>query len=755
MVTDEEIYEELRKKYVQKLQERLGGEESTPRTRQYEEFRQEYMPKPMSLYEKWCNQAAAVLPIDPDAKKKAVLEKAIAQCHLNIEPRGIVAFSVLAPLLFIFLSVFIFFGIPTILGMKSSLFVTAYVAIVGLIMIFPLQKIPEFMAVSWRMKSSNQMVLCIFYIVTYMRHTSNFELAVDFAAEHLTPPLSLDMKKIIWNLETEKYDSMQASMESYLEKWRHYNDEFIEAIHLIESSLVETTEGRRVEALEKSLSVMLEETYEKMLHYAHNLKGPLTTLHMLGIILPILGLVILPLMVAFIPSVRWYHIALLYDITLPVTVFFLGRDILSKRPTGYGSSDEKEMNKRRAPGFTFSLGKTVKTLTPMFVALFISLTLIFVGLIPLMVHTANDKFDMVFYDTPAHREEAADQGRLCLLGFCQVNTDIKDDLKGVNYYLLEYRLVKVPESTETFILGPFGLLATLLSLLIPLGVGLGAGFYHKLRTKNLMKIRQQAKQLELEFASALFQLGNRLADGLPLEIAFSKVAMVMPETPSGEFFSEVSANITKLGLSVDDAIFHEKYGAVHRYPSNIIESSMKVLVESAKKGPMIASQAIINVSNYIKEMHRVEERLKDLMADVISSMKSQISFLTPTIAGIVMGITSMITAILGKLGKQTDDLMASTGGAGAGVGGGLMDMFAGGGGVPTYFFQIVVGLYVVEIVYVLSILVNGIENGSDKVGEHATLGENVSRSTTTYTLLALVVIILFNIVAAKVVAGGG
>jgi hypothetical protein len=69
-------------------------------------------------------------------------------------------------------------------------------------------------------------------------------------------------------------------------------------------------------------------------------------------------------------------------------------------------------------------------------------------------------------------------------------------------------------------------------------------------------------------------------------------------------------NISKLGLSVEDAIFHEKFGAINKYPSNIIQSSMKVLVESAKKGPMIASQAIINVSNYIKEMHRVEERLK-------------------------------------------------------------------------------------------------------------------------------------------------
>ena len=62
---------------------------------------------------------------------------------------------------------------------------------------------------------------------------------------------------------------------------------------------------------------MLDETYEKMLHYAHNLKGPITTLHMMGVILPILGLVILPLVVSFMSEVKWYHLFMLYNVALP------------------------------------------------------------------------------------------------------------------------------------------------------------------------------------------------------------------------------------------------------------------------------------------------------------------------------------------------------------------------------------------------------------------------------------------------------
>jgi len=126
-------------------------------------------------------------------------------------------------------------------------------------------------------------------------------------------------------------------------------------------------------------------------------------------------------------------------------------------------------------------------------------------------------------------------------------------------------------------------------------------------------------------------------------------------------------------------------------------------------------------------------------------MKSQISMLTPVIAGIVVGITSMITNILGKLGpiiqeKATDDPdMAAS----------LPQLF--GDGIPTYFFQIVVGIYVVQIVYIMTILSNGIENGTDKLNENYLLGVNMIRSGLLYCFVSLTIMIIFNMIADLVV----
>ena len=709
------------RKILSKYREKLNEELNTPieETRkeitstEYIEFKKDFLPSEFSLYEKLCNLSEKVLKIKPDEKAANLIKESIDICHLNVTPTGTESFAILIPLIII-----IFGSLLSFLAFKSFFFI-GYFVLVGLILMVMFRKLPEFLANNWRLKASNQMVQCIFYIVTFMRHTSNLEGAIAFAAEHIAPPLSLDMKKVLWDVETEKYESVKESLDIYLETWRKWNIEFIESFHLIESSLYEPSEDRRLSLVDRALDVMLEGTYEKMLHYAHNLQSPIKTLHMLGVIMPLLGLVILPLIVSFMEVIKWYHIALIYNITLPIAVYYMGKIILSKRPTGYGETDisqaNPELNKYK--NIIIRIGSLELRINPIFLSIFIGVIFFIIGLLP-----------VILPHIPGFVEPKPIGG----------------------FYFLDYHTSVAKEGVMVGkTVGPFGLGAAVLSFFITLAFGLGIGIYYSLRSKNLIEIRENTKKLENEFASALFQLGNRLGDGLPAEIAFSRVAEVMTGTTSGNFFRIVSMNISKLGMSVKDAIFNNKSGAILYFPSNIIQSSMKVLLQGIKKGPVIAAQALVNVSRYIKEIHRVNERLRDLLADVISSIKSQISFIAPAIAGVVVGITSMVTTILGKLGTQMQTMQAESGAA-AGVGG-MAGMF--GDGMPTYYFQIIVGIYMVEIIYTMTILANGIENGSDKLNEQYLIGQNMIKSTLLYIFVALIVTLLFNFVAGTIMTG--
>ncbi len=730
-------YKDILEKYKHKLKTDMDFEEEEKSFKkgddiekinsvEYEQFKSEYLPRHMSLYEKACNFSEKIIKVKPDAEKEKLIQESIDICHLNITPTGATSLSLLLPAFVMFFGGFLGFIIPNmLLNSNNELFFSIFFIFFGMILYPIIVKLPEFFANNWRLKTSNQMVLSIFYIVTYMRHTSNLELAIEYASEHLSPPLSLDLKKIIWNVETEKFESIKESLEDYLLTWRKWNMEFIESIHLVESSLYETSEERRIAALDKALSLMLEETYEKMLHYAQNLKSPITMLHMLGIILPILGLVILPLIVSFMEGVKWYHLALLYNVALPLGVFYLGKTILSSRPTGYGATDISESNPelRKFRNIIFKLGNREFAIPPIQIALIVGILFFIIGISPIILHTLNPDFDM-----PLGGQDAKGNG---------------------GYKLLQYTADKKDAS---IMVGPFGLGATVLSFFVTLALGISVGLYYRLKAQNVIKISEEAKKLELEFASALFQLGNRIGDGVPAELAFSKVAEVMEGSIPGNFFNEVSIRITKLGMSVEQAIFDPEHGALTLYPSNIIESSMKVFTESAKKGPKIASNAMINVSIYIKDIHKTNERLKDLLSDTISSMKGQISFLTPAISGIVIGITSMITTILLNLSSQFKNLNEGSGGIGGAGGAGMMgagvDFF--GNGIPTFYFQIVVGIYVVQIVYILTVLINGIENGADKLNERYLIGQNLVKSTIIYCVIALIITIIFNVVASQI-----
>ena len=719
---EEEEYKKLVERYKSRIKEEFGA---TPlpnvqiSSKEYTEFKAELYPLRYSLYEKACNFAAS-LNIKQDEKTNNKITKELATSHLNTTPAGVLGFAIIVALVTILLAPLVAFILPKIFGLEPQMILVLFMLIAGAALFFILQKIPSFMATTWRMKASNQMVQAIFYIVTYMRHTSNIERAIEFASQHLEPPLSLDFRKIIWDVETQKYSTIRESANSYLAQWQEFDKEFVEAFHLIESSLLEGEEARRLTLLDKALEVILNGTYENMLHYAHDLKSPMTILHMLGIILPILGLVILPLVVSFMaggtnPFLLAFYISLMYNVGIPTIVFLIGKQILAKRPAGYGAvdiSNKEGVKKLRNVNLPITKQFSI-SINPLFFSIGIAIVSIIIGLSPLIMHAAGSSD--IFFD--AEKQHS-------LLGYV-CPPDVGQDC------------------LESEKIGPFGIGASILSVVLIAGLGVALGLYYKLRSTNVIKVRERTKALEEEFSSALFQLGNRLGDGLPAEIALAKVSVTMEGTTSGDFFRIAERNIAKLGMGLDEALFNPKVGAVSAFPSKVIESSMKVLVESVKKGPRIAAQALLSMANYIKEIHRVEERLKDLMSDVISSMKAQVKFLTPAIAGIVIGITSMISTILTKLSAKIGDV--GSGESAPSVGGDMLSIF--GIGMPTFHFQIVVGIYIIQLAYILTVLSNGVENGADKLGERYELGQNIISSVLLYCILAGVVMLLFNMFA--------
>ena len=711
-------------KYGSKLEGQYGSVMDTPSqgvfTKDYSTFRDEAVLFKNSIYEKFCNFAGSILSLEPSNKEqKKRLQDSIEFAHLNVTVASAYTLAVLTMFSFIFLGIIV--GFLTYIFTEFQLILVLIIIGIGVFSIIPLSNYPNYLAQKHRLQASNQMVLCILYIVIYMRHTSNLEHAIRFAGEHIGNPLALDLRKIFWEVETGKFSTIQESLNNYLESWKDYNLAFVESFHLVESSLYEANEKRRMELLDKGLEVILEGTYDSMLHFAQEVRSPITMLHMLGVILPILGLIVIPLIGSFL-GVSWFTLLLIYNVLLPFVVFYYGQMLLSKRPIGYNQSNLAEDNPKyqKLRKISIKIGPQSELLiNPKHPAILFIIIALIVGFLPIILHTLDPTFDLSI---------------------------------GTSAKFLDYRdSGAITASGSPIIVGPFGLGATLISLLIPLGLGLGLGFYYKTRSKKIIKIREETNKLETEFRGAIFQLGNRLGGGMPAEMAFGKVSQNLHGTPTGRFFAIINSNMRKLGMSLKDSIFNEKNGAILYFPSSLIESTMKVLVESVQKGPQVVSRALVTISKYLDRIYKVAERLKDLLAEITSSMKSQVSFLTPLIAGIVVGIGSMITTIIASLKLVVEE---STGGQTTSneflQGLDFLGIFPLESLIPPFYLQLVVGLYVVEMIFVLSILSNSIENGVDKLNEEFTLGKNLYRSTILYVIIAALTVFIFTTLIAAV-----
>ncbi|MCK4649766.1 hypothetical protein KAT36_00900 [Candidatus Pacearchaeota archaeon] len=715
--------EDILKKYGSKIERQMRGYDASSGKRSfsksYEKFRVSMLPE-FSRYERWCKSMGNLFAIKVGEKDKRRIDRAIEIAHLNVSTSEVVVFSTMLLFLTLFGGILLFTAIWLLTGVFSFMFLF-FIFIFSIFSFFYSSKAPERLAVKWRLKASSQMVPAILYIVIYMKHTSNFEKAVAFAAEHLQPPLSLDFKKIFWDVEVGKFSTIKDSVDNYLLGWRDYSLEFIGAFHLIESSLYEPSEDRRVQVLEKSLQVILDGVYDKMLKYTHDAKAPLTNVYMLGIVLPTLALAILPLASTMLGgAIAWYHVFLIFNVLVPFMVIYMTNDVMMRRPGGYGESSLLERN---------PLYSKYKSSVGYWKGFFCALPFFLIGLIPFLWR---------YTDAPlligTTRDYSWSQLGLGFLGGGGVFGILTDSAGNLS--------------------GPFGSGALLLSLGIPAAVAIVFIVAFREKTEEILVTRNKYKEVESEFTSSLFQLGNRIGDGSPAEIAFLKVSSSVKGTATEGFFRIVNENIGQLGMSLERALFDPKRGAVVFYPSQLIATSMKILVESVKKGLQVAARSLMSISDYVKNIKKINDRLNDLLADIISDMKSNMTFLAPLLSGIIVGLAGMITTILGTLHEMfSSGVLTGEGILAAGGVAGILSIFDVTKMIPTYWLQIAVGIYLIEVVFILTSTLVTIKSGRDPLQATAETGKNLKVSMILYLVVAMGSIIGLTVIGAVALAG--
>ncbi|MFA4936271.1 MAG: hypothetical protein WC568_10600, partial [Candidatus Methanoperedens sp.] len=224
------------------------------------------------------------------------------------------------------------------------------------------------------------------------------------------------------------------------------------------------------------------------------------------------------------------------------------------------------------------------------------------------------------------------------------------------------------------------------------------------------KIRDGIKQIENEFADAMFILGRRISEGRSAEEAFAHTSETMKGAKIGEAFADIAKNLTCMRTTLHGAIFNEEYGAFKDIYSDRVHTMMKLLTESVHRSHEAAGMAIIKLADHLKELQEVEANIKRGLYDVTSTMRSTAIIFAPLIAGVTLALSEVIQKILQNIAKETSNLPDeyNIGDFMKEAGTGMTQT------VPPDIFVLVVGIYMILLVMILTRFAGGIEYGDDR-----------------------------------------
>jgi hypothetical protein len=599
--------------------------------------------KKRSYYGDFCNIVGEVFPKIPisEAKKKELSEK-LQFIEIETDPAYVYSAAI-----------FIFFIIASLsligLLLKFEIFYVLVGFSLGLGLSYYVYIYPSFMSKYYRVKASTELILSILYMVVSLRVTPNLENAVLFAAINLKGPVGRDLKKTMWDLLNSKYNDIDQAVEIFADHWRQENEEFAEAIDVIRTSMLRP-ESERPHIFQEAISLVLEKNVDRMKNYTVQLKNTIVIITYLGITLPVLTIILFPIMTFFMPTaVKPPMLILLYNVLIPLVVYWLMSATLRQRPLSFGVVNIKDHPNSHPIG-TYRIGK--KFLLPLWpISILIAAAFIFLG----------------YYITG-------------------LTPDVKI-------------------SAEKMV----G------SIVMLFGVVGGISFFTFFSQFGNISIKKDIEQIENEFTESLYQFGQILNAGYPIETSIQKLIEKIKNLKISSLFIMAMDNIRMFGFTLKKAIYDKDYGVIKYYPSELINNILLILVESLEKGAADTAIAMISVSNYLKSISRTNIYLKEIMEETTSEMSFMLNFLVPIAAGIVVGMAAVLTSVLVFVAQ----IFASLTGLNSQIpfsSPSMITKFVDVKSViPIEWFTIIVGFYMIEVLVSLAIFVATIQHGEDNL----------------------------------------
>jgi len=279
------------------------------------------------------------------------------------------------------------------------------------------------------------------------------------------------------------------------------------------------------------------------------------------------------------------------------------------------------------------------------------------------------------------------------------------------------------------------------TFLASMGITISIGFILFLAgyiyTSGFETINKKIIKYEDELPTAAYQLASVCRSGKPIEILVHEASDYLKDLEIREIFAVASMKI-KSGLTLYKAFFDEKVGALKEVNSRIIRVVIGSIVDLAEKGSIAVSKALDAIARFLDDAKDVNKFTDEVLDEVTSEMKITVYVFAPLAAGIVVGLLSMLTIVFYSFTLSFQELERTLGGRE------YKSVFESIGWLLNLAktidlpqFQIVVGLYMLEIVIMISYFLGELKYGEDEVNKIKDISKTVLISILIYSLFSI------------------
>ncbi len=511
------------------------------------------------------------------------------------------------------------------------------------------------------------------YLVMSMRLSPNLEKAVEFAAAHGRGKIAEDLKRVVWEVQLGNYASVEEGLDDLAYRWGDKSDDFKHALMLIRTSLMETDSNKRSDLLEKAGLDVLEGSKEKMDLYARQLHQPTVYLYYFGILLPLMLAIILPIGSSFTGQniAKPEYLFLLYNVFIPIGIYLFGGNILGNRPPTYVPPDIPEDFPALPPKGKMKLFGSYVPYATIAVAAF------------LIIASAG-----YFIDQSTINSIPSYSLKERLPGLPHIDWLYTEHNQFISYFSLFGILIGVSVAASIYLIGKYG---------------------------ARKAIQDDVRSMETEFKDALYVLASRLGENRPMEDALRHATDFLPKSRiANQIFKRILDNISSLGMTLDAAIFDPAFGAIKNYPSQVIRSGMRIMVDAVDLGVNVAAKSLVSLSMQIRNAQKIDEMLRKLLEDVTLMLGTMATFIAPVVLAVVAALQRMIVnSLAGSCAQQSEvPAQALQGSKFSGMG----NILCKGGAdaakanADPLTFTMIMGVYVLEVVVLLTYFNSQIED---------------------------------------------